>query len=78
MLTATEQKMRVPKDFNPFHATHEISCWEALAHLVWFYFASVISERNISRRISTVAFYIILYFSSRRFILIFGYMYTVI
>jgi hypothetical protein len=35
MLTATEQKMRVP-DFNPFHATHERSRWEALAHLVWF------------------------------------------
>jgi hypothetical protein len=56
MRTATEQKMRVPKDFNPFRATHEISRWEALAHLVWFYFVSEISERKVCRHISTVTF----------------------
>lgn len=71
MLTATEQKMRVPKDFNPFHATHEISYSEALAHLVRFYFMSEISERKYSRHISTVTSFITLYFSIRRVILVF-------
>lgn len=63
--------MRVPKDFNPFHATHEISRSEALTHLVWFYFMSEISERKFSRHISTVTFFITLCFSRRRFILVF-------
>lgn len=51
MFAAAEQKMRVPKDFNLFDATHEISRSEALAHLVWLYFMFEISERKFSRHI---------------------------